>query len=329
LEGNPITQAGHDACLASADCINNSVVQSELYPSHTAYGYADPVSGLNDFEGVGVITTEGASSYHSLQASLEKGLTHGLYVQGSYTYSHALDNGSNFENSGYGSNGARGYNSIVRSLNYGDSAYDARHRLVLAPIYRVPFKKGGSPLSIYNLAAAGWEITGISTFATGFPYDISYGGFGSSNSLWCSIYNSYYACPDVPVQLSALQRQNDRTKLADGYTGWFNGETSDVTPGASFGQEPIGSFGNIHRNPYHGPGILNTNLVLAKSISLSGDGVRYIQLRMESDNVFNHTQFNNPDGDIADGAPSQGGTFGQITGTAAARRTQLGAKIYF
>jgi hypothetical protein len=317
LEGNPITQAGHDACLADADCINNSVVQSELYPSHTAYGYADAVTGYNDFEGVGVIATEGASNYHSLQASVEKGFTHGLNFQASYTYSHAMDNGSSFENSGFGASGSRGYNSYVKSLNYGDSAYDARHRFVLAPIYKVPFKKGGKAFSVYNLAAAGWQISGISTFATGFPYDIAYGGFGSSNSLYCSIYNSYYACPDVPEQTAALKRVSPRTNLADGNTGWFDA--------GSFTDEPIGSFGNIHRNPYHGPGILNTNVVIGKSIALSADGVRYIQIRMESDNVFNHTQFSNPDGNYTD----NGYTFGEISGSAPARQTQLGAKIYF
>ncbi len=332
LEGNPITQAGHDACLADANCIGNSVVQAQLYPTHTAYGYADPVTGFNNFLGVGVIATEAASNYHALQASVDKGTTHGLYVQASYTYAHAMDNGSSFENSGFGENGTRGYNSIVKSLNYGDSAYDARHRFVIAPIYRIPFKTGGNTFSIYNLAAAGWEISGISTFATGFPYDISYGGFGTSNSLYCAIYNSYYACPDVPVQNAPLQHLNVRTKAGDGYTGWFNGETSDVTPGATFDQEPIGSFGNIHRNPYHGPGILNTNVVVSKNVSFSSDGTRYIQLRMESDNVFNHAQFANPDGNITDGAPSAGGTFGQVTGlntNLPARRTQLGAKIYF
>ena len=50
---------------------------------------------------------------------------------------------------------------------------------------------------------------------------------------------------------------------------------------------------------------------------------------MESDNVFNHTQFNLPDGNYGDGAPSGGGTFGQINGAAAGRQTQLAAKIYF
>ena len=322
IEGNPITQAGHDACLADPACIANATIQNQLYPTHTRYGYADPTTGYNNFMSIGLVSTEGSSNYNSLQVGVDKGLTHGLFVQASYTLSHALDNASSFENSGFGESGARGYNQYVKGLNYGDAAFDARHRFVLAPIYTVPIHAGGSAFSIRNLAGAGWQISGISTFATGFPFDISYAG-GTSNSLYCSNNTSYYACPDVPVQVGQLIRNNPRVKVKDGFTQWFSGESN------SFIDEPIGSFGNIHRNPYHGPGILNTNLILAKNFPFTKDSSRSLQLRMESDNVFNHTQFNAPDGNYGDGAPSTGGTFGQITGAAAGRQTQLAAKIYF
>ena len=65
------------------------------------------------------------------------------------------------------------------------------------------------------------------------------------------------------------------------------------------------------------------NMILGKNFSISSDGVRYIQLRMESDNVFNHTQFANPTSNFTSS------NFGLITGAAAGRQTQLAAKIYF
>ncbi|ADW70659.1 TonB-dependent receptor [Granulicella tundricola] len=314
VEGNPVTAAGHAACLASAACITNRNIQSYVYPTHTQFGVANASTGFNNFTSIGTVTTEGASSYHALQASVEKGLTHGLLVQASYTYSHSLDNGSSYEGTGYGGTN-RGYNQYQPSLNYGDSNFDARHRFVFSPLYRVPFKSGGNAFSLRNLAASGWEVSGVSTFATGFPFDISYGG-GTSRSLWCSASFSYYACPDVPNQIAPLVRANDRTRSATtGYTTWFSP--------ASFAAEPIGAFGNVHRNPYHGPGLLNTNIIVAKNISVSSDSTRYFQLRLESDNVFNHTQFSNPDGNIGDS------TFGQITSAAAGRQTQLAGKFYF
>ncbi len=313
-EGNYETAAGHAACLADPACITARNIQSVAYPEHTIAGSIDPNTGNTGIASVGEVGSGAAGSYHSMQASVEKGMTHGLTFQMSYTYGHSMDSGSSFENSGFGSNGARGYNQFQPSLNYGDSAFDVRHRLVFAPIYIVP-QFSGSDFSLRNLALGGWEISGITSVATGFPYDISYAG-STSRSLWCSASYNFYACPDVPVQTAALVRENPRVRNpSTGLSTWF-----DAT---SFKAEPIGTFGNVHRNPYHGPGINNTNVIVAKNFTLSREhGIR-LQMRMESDNVFNHTQFNNPTSQFGSG------NFGLVSTAAAARQSQLAAKVYF
>ncbi|GAC1362130.1 MAG: hypothetical protein NVSMB3_10360 [Acidobacteriaceae bacterium] len=198
----------------------------------------------------------------------------------------------------------------------------------------VPFKSGSNAYSPLNLLLSGWQVSGIATFATGFPFDISYAG-GSSRSLYCAASNYFYACPDVPLQVAPLVRVNPRNKFVTS-TGTTSNRTVWFQP-SSFAPEPIGSFGNVARNTYHGPGINNTNLILAKNFSVSADGTRSLQLRMESDNVFNHTQFSNPGGSIngttfdATNAITNGNTqtFGQITSAASGRQTQLAAKFYF
>ena len=323
IEGNPITPAGQAACLADKTCnTTNRNNQNKLYPTHTQFGYADSVTGINDFMSIGLISTNAASNYNSLQLSIDKGLTHGLQMQASYTYSHALDNASNFENAGFG--GARGYNQYQPSLNYGNASFDVRNRFVLAPVYVVPFKKGGSAYSPANLLLSGWEISGIATFATGAPFDIAYDG-ATSLSLWCSASNSFYACPDVPNQVAPVVRQNPRTFTLTSSGASTNKTAFFLNPSSSpsFTAEKLGTFGNESRNKYHGPGINNTNLILAKNFALSSDGVRSLQLRMESDNVFNHTQFSSPSGSFTSA------NFGLITSAAAGRQTQLAAKIYF
>jgi hypothetical protein len=328
VEGNPISPAGHAACLASASCIANRNNQNFYYPNHTTYPQADTSNfgtgpsgvGYNLIPSIGLISTSTSSNYNSLQVSVDKGLTHGLQMQASYTLSHALDNGSSFENTGFG--GSRGYNQYQPSLNYGNSQYDARHRFVIAPVYTVPTSKSGSSFSPRNLALAGWEITGIATFATGQPFDIAYNG-ATSRSLWCSANWSYYACPDVPQQTAPIVLANQRQHIIVG--GQAANKTAYFTGGAtgSFAAEPLGSFGNISRFKYHGPGINNTNLIIGKNIPVSSDGTRYLQLRIESDNVFNHTQFSNPSGSYTSA------NFGLITAAAAGRQSQLGAKFYF
>jgi hypothetical protein len=105
-----------------------------------------------------------------------------------------------------------------------------------------------------------------------------------------------------------------------------------ANPGASFRPEPIGQFGNVSRNKYHGPGINNTNLIIAKNFNLNAEGVMRLQLRMESDNVFNHTQFTNPTAGLTNtyftDTNAFNGTYGTL-GAQSARQTLLAAKFYF
>jgi hypothetical protein len=336
-EGNPVTPAGHAACLAattSCSSLSTSLYRdyhSYFFPNDLLSNYVDPTLHTNPYAAIGVVGSEGSSNYNSLQVGVEKGLSHGLQFQVSYTYSHSLDEASSFENSGFG--GARGYNQFNTGLNYGDSQYDARQRLVLAPIYTVPSRKGEPFYSPYNLALGGWEITGIATFSTGFPFDISYGG-SSSNSLWCGAGYSFYACPDEPNQIAPIVRTNPRARLAinAARTSWFDG--------TGFAPAPIGTFGNTHRDEYHGPGTNNTNMILAKNFPLGSDNIRRLQIRMESDNVFNHTNFSNPGSTVstsqncdANGNNCSTGLstsgFGQISSAGSGRLTQLAAKIYF
>jgi len=338
-EGNYETAAGHAACLAATTTCSaytssstqapiastNANNQSKLYPTNTAWGSIDPNTGLTGFTSIGQDASYGSASYHALQASVEKAYTHGLSFQLSYTFAHALDNGSSFEGSGFGGTNGRGYNQYQPGLNYGNSTYDARQRLVFAPIYTSPILHSSSWYSPLNLALSGWQVSGILVASTGFPWDFTMGG---SNSLWCSSSQSFYACPDIPLQVAPLQTTNPRTApRLSGYPIWYQ------NTGTSFRPEAIGAFGNVARNAYHGPGLNNTNLIIAKNFNLSADGVRRLQLRMESDNVFNHTQFNNPTGalsqtfnpttNIFSGSP------GTITSAQSARQTQLAAKFYF
>ena len=309
-EGNPITQAGHDACLASAACIKARNTQVVSFPTHTAFAPGNLIGSA------GTIDTVGSSNYNSLQLSATKGFTHGLLFQASYTWAHGLDNGSSFENSGFGG-AVRGYNQFVPSLNFGDSAADARHRFVFSPVYEIPNWKVVPGMHwLPDVIGRGWEISGILTLSTGFPIDIRTGS--GSLSLFCAASVQFYACPDVPNQVAPIKYLDPR----QGKNFWF-----DTT---SFAQEAIGTFGNTHRNPLHGPGINNTDVAIFKNIYFwPGSESKYVQLRLESYNVFNHTNFYDPLNPSNVTGSITSGTFGRVTSAAPGRQSQLAAKIYF
>jgi hypothetical protein len=91
----------------------------------------------------------------------------------------------------------------------------------------------------------------------------------------------------------------------------------------------------VGRNSFHGPGLNNTDLTLSKRVYLNKDErVRYIELRLEGYNIFNHTQFNTQAttttfaGDGVNGDINSS-NFARVLSANPGRTVQLGAKIYF
>ncbi|MDE3201061.1 MAG: TonB-dependent receptor [Acidobacteriota bacterium] len=307
-EQNLITSQGQTACLNDPSCNPNTgggyIYQHYFYPDHSLYPG-------DIFASMGTEYTNGSSNYNSLQVSLIKRTTHNLFYQLSYTYSHALDNGSSLENAGYQDRGTNPYPQFAH-LNYGSSTFDARQRLVINYAYEIPVPASWRSNTFARMALEGWRAVGLTTLATGHPVTLS---DYELLSLTCDAL-SYYACPDVPQQVKAAKFTNPRS-------GAQPGQLNTAFDTSAFEQEPVGTFGNAGRNFFRGPGINNTDLAIFKDVRFSES--RYIQLRLESFNTFNHTQFGGPDGEFADGP----GSFGVITSAASGRIVQLGGKFYF
>jgi hypothetical protein len=333
-EGDPITAAGHAACLANPSCVTYkngvptpgtflSLIHQYLpqYTADQAYVPGNPYNLTNGtpwYLSDADQTTEGDSSYHSLQASLIMSPRHGLQFTTAYTYSHALDDGSGYESVTGSDN--RVYNFVpgFQSLNYGSSDFDARHRFVASYVYTVPVAGFMKNNLIEREALSGWEVAGITVFQTGFPVGIYQSG---QHSGWCDAY-SYFGCPDVPETTNFnVARLNPR----DAGNPWFSK--------SNFAPEPVGTFGNTPRNFFHGPGFDYTNLQVAKNIHVTSDSRRYVQLRLEAFNAFNHANFANPVGNINNSAF---GTIQSVKQSAdpnadpsPGRSVQLAGKFYF
>jgi hypothetical protein len=288
FEADPITPAGHAACLANPTCIAYSAYQHIYFPQDAAQPAT--TNGSPDFISVGTLDTEGSSNYNSLQISLNKNPTHGLTFTMAYTYSHALDNASGLESSGFFT---RSMNNVpgFQYLNYGDSDYDARQRFVSSYDYKIPLFTAMRENSIVNEALGEWHFAGFTVLQSGFPVLITDGGI--HNSLWCDAY-SYYGCAEVPETSSfSIGTYNPRSLDSNGLNQGFNP--------SSFSQEPIGTFGNVKRNFFHGPGYNYTDMSLFKNLPLGRETNRAVQLMIQAQNVFNHANFSNPDGNYTDG----------------------------
>lgn len=320
-EGNPISPAGQAACAADPVCIQNRAAQHVLYPTHALYAPGDV------FASVGVQATDGVSSYHSMQVTLNKRLSNGLSFLAAYTWSHSIDDTSGYENSSFGYRGVNPYNF---ALNKGDSAYDARQRFVVSYDYEIPAVRRLSKNVITSNLINGWHIAGITTLQSGFPILIADTGF---RSLTCDSY-TFYGCPDAPNVVSNPTAADPRTSS---YVNTIKGAGASALPyyyfdPNSYSLEAIGTIGNAGRNNFHGPGINNTDLSLAKRFRLPSEQPRFLELRLDAFNAFNHTQFSpisttnlgtGVNGNIASAA------FGRVLSAAPGRTIQLGVKLNF
>ncbi|MGD0939033.1 MAG: carboxypeptidase regulatory-like domain-containing protein [Terracidiphilus sp.] len=106
----------------------------------------------------------GIDAYNALQAHVDKRMSHGLQVGGSYTFSHALD-----EQSGLGLF-FNGNNPLDLRSAYGSSDFDRTHVVSFNYVFQVPDL--ATKQSIEGKVIDGWSLLGDTVLQSGQPYSI-------------------------------------------------------------------------------------------------------------------------------------------------------------
>jgi len=234
------------------------------------------------------------SSYNALQFTLRR--TKGPLTLGvSYTYSHSIDDSSDRTQ-------AIIPNAYALSQNRASSDFDERHLLNINYIYDLPLVKfaqglcnlggmGADPtnqapcteLSSFQKALwSGWQLTGITLYATGTPFSIVNGGSIDGIS---GIDNAGVAASTAPDSYAdVVKAQNQPIPLSSTTFGPVLGNRFSFVA-------PTGlTYGDSGRNYMRNPNRLNFDVALEKNISLPKEG-QALQFRLETFNLFNHTQF--------------------------------------
>jgi hypothetical protein len=276
-------------------------------------GIGCPADFIPVFSSIFAQDTIANSAYNSLQASLDKRFAHGLQFTAAYTFSKSFDQASSFEGI---------LNPIDPRISRSLSAFDARHRFVLSYYWELPFRKfSGATGKLLN----GWAVSGITTFQTGFPIQIT---SLADNEL---MYSFDFELPGKPAQLApfrTLKPQSNANYYFDPNSFTENATDNTAPPctaGAVFGcYDPslLGTLGNAKRTICCGPHLSNTDFAILKTIPISE--AMHVDFRAEFFNIFNHTQFFNPDGNTSDGAQ-----FGQVTQVRDPRLVQFALKFFF
>jgi hypothetical protein len=208
------------------------------------------------------VTNNGSSIYHSLQVQVRRPLGRSLQGTFSYSWSHAIDNGS------WDSAVFLVYPNTPRDR--GSSDFDVRHSVQTGLSYRLPSANRGSWMNGWT---RGWMVSGVFRTRTGFPIDVA----GTENQFGLGFDNAARPdlVPNVPVWIVDGNVPGGRR----------------LNP-AAFLVTPPGRQGGLGRNVIRGFGLAQTDLSVQREFVL-GETLR-MEARAEAYNVTNSARFADP-----------------------------------
>ena len=261
----------------------------------------DPTNLIFNYE-----EAEAFSKFNAGTLRVNKRLSKGIALGANYQYSHSIDDA-----------GSVGGTSTVVAQNWqdlkaeeGNSSFDVRHSVSGTYLYELPFGKDkhwvttGAGAHILE----GFSVSGSFTFATGLPLTPSYQA--AQSSVACGTAGSLR--PDLTgVSVTAG---------AGSLKEWFN-PAAYTAPVATNPSYPCAVFGNASRNSIAGPGKVQNNMSLSKTMQLGE--TRSMELRATANNVFNTVQYSGVDTNVV--SP----TFGQVMSVASMRAFQFTGRFRF
>lgn len=272
-------------------------------PNRTAPGSlvpTGPVANAGDF----IYDTSGANSiYNSVQVRLQKRMSHGIMINGTYTFAKSIDDASSI---------GGGTPIVVQDSNnlaaeYGLSSFDIRHQARINYLYELPFGQGHrfAQKGMTGTVFGNWRLSGNIGAQTGTPYTAEVTGTSAANTGSGGVFATR-ADEICNPNLAASQR----APLAFFNTSCF------VVP-------PAGQLGNAGRNTIIGPGMFIWNVQVAKTFPFGKDQQHRLDLRWEVSNLTNTPNLTGLSTLV------NSTTFGQVTGASAMRAMNVVARFTF
>jgi hypothetical protein len=225
---------------------------------------------------------DGNYYYNGLQVQVKKAISHGLQVEGSYTWSKNIDDGG-------GSVASDPFRNSISTLLWfcepcrrSLSDQDQRHNFTANYVWDIP-----TPASFKGPAKAilgNWEAGGILTIQSGTPFTV--------------LVSQANGIPGDPLG----QNNTDPYQFPDRVSG--PGCANPVKPQDANGYvklecftvpNPIYRLGNAGRNSVIGPGLIDMDFSLFKNIPVPKISEAFkAQFRTEIFNIFNRPNFTSP-----------------------------------
>ncbi|MDX2031063.1 MAG: carboxypeptidase regulatory-like domain-containing protein [Blastocatellia bacterium] len=268
-------------------------------------------ANINTWSGNG--DRSGHSTYHAAVVKMERRVSTGVYLQGSYVFSKLITDTDTVDA------GGRAMDFYNRRLEKSVGAFDLPHNVKFSYILESPIGKGKKwdLGAVGNAVVGGWRFSAIHVYTSGQPIQLSGGavGLGGRSAALVKTLDGWVV--DAP--------SNPNYRATTGFTSYFapvcsiaafcNAAGAVVPQVNTLGNAP--RFNTLARRPAN----LNENVSLHKSFNFT-ERFR-LDFRWEVFNVFNRVILGPPDSSIT----SQ--NFGRITSAGSPRQMQFGLKLYF
>ena len=316
--------------VTSSTVLGANALNPNFYRHYLGYAGAVPLAANNTN---GSIVAFGSNSnYNGLQASYKKRMSQGMQFGVNYTWSKSLGTMSQEFNNGGATPFGNPVSSVnVKAVNYGPLSYDRRHALNIDVVYNLP---SGAVKHTFldNVAGkallSGWQLSAIGGYTSGAPQIAFFTLQGVSQTVQNQEFTG-----SADIQPRATLVCNPTASGPKTQSQYI--DTSCIQPGLK------GSIGaDSGSGAFKGLGYRNWDASIMKKFQFGADSHRYMQIRFETYNTFNHTEWSginltptfNPTTNAITNLPSTGGGvfgYGALNAVRPARTMQLGAKITF
>lgn len=288
----------------------NFVTPQQAIAAGASGSGAGNTAAVRPYVGYSTITyqeTAAKSRYHGFLSSFNYRLQNGFTITLAYTFSKTLTDSTNDRDA---------IDEPQNPLNpneYALARTDRPHIFSASYVYELPFFRT-STNSLARLLLAGYQISGITQIESGAPI------------------------PRVAISDTLNGTRGLYPTLIGDPNGGLAGTIDPVTglpfiyDPTAFGIPTSGNFGNAPRSFGRLPGRNTTTLAISKQFYFNSERNRYIQLRAESFNLFNQTNFLMGAGNattIPVAGPLTNSLVARPTGTRLPREFQFGIKLYF
>jgi hypothetical protein len=271
---------GAAACSTTANLNARRVLSMQNPLAGAAYG------------SVAIQDDGGTSNYNGMLLSVQRRRSHGLTIQGNFTWSHCI---GDLGNTSLGVAGTNFEDPTNRRSSRGDcSSADVRQLFNLSAVYETP--KFSS--AMVRRVASGWQISTITRVISGTDVNVVTGVDGALSGQASERPNLVLANAYAPNQSAAL---------------WLNP--------AAFANPAAGSYGNLGFDRLRGPAWVKIDLGLVRTFKVWERVAT--QVRFEAFNFLNKTNLDNPVATLS--SP----TFGKILTAEDPRILQAALKITF